>query len=151
METPNIQLYNFLRYDFHLTDIKSLEFMHILDKEYKSSFKDDFAGLEKRMNEGFQTHSKKFDDLKEEFRDLRSDLKVELSGMRSDLKVELGELRSDFKAELSGIRNDFQTGLTGLRSDLRVEIKDSKVETIRWAIALFLALVVMILATYFKK
>ena len=160
-------------YDFHLSDSKSLEFMHILDKEYKSGLRDDFTALEKKMNEGFQSQAKQFDDLKEEFRELRSDVKIELSEMRKDIRTESGNLRNEMQAELSAmrkdmqvesknlrndmqmgfasLRNDMQMGFTGLRSDLRVEIKDSKVEAIRWSIALFLTLVGMIVAVYLKK
>jgi len=151
METPNIQLYNFLRYDFHLTDIKSVEFMNVLDKEYKSGVKHELVALEKRMNEGFESQAKQFNDLKDDFRELRSDLKVEFARQRNDMQMALDRQHNETQLEFARQRNDFREGLAGLRSDLRVEIKDSKVESIRWAIGLFFALVAMLIVVYLKK
>lgn len=173
METPNIQLYNFLRYDFHLTDIKSLEFMHILDNEYKSGLKDDFKALENKTGEGFQAHGKQLDDLKEgfgafrsdmrtefgafrsgmkaEFSEFRSDMKAEFGEFRGGMKAEFGEFRSEMKAEFSRFRSDTRVEFSETRGDLRVEIRESKIETIRWVISFFFALALMILAIYLKK
>ena len=59
MEAPNIQLYNLFRLDLRLTDGKSLELMHLLDKEYKSGVKDDLAILDKKIDVNFDTLNKK--------------------------------------------------------------------------------------------
>ena len=184
METPNIQLYNFLRYDFHLTDIKSLEFMHILDKEYKSGIKDDLTTLEKKMDEGFLRVDQKMDEgflradqkMNEGF--LRLDQKMDEGFIRADRKMDEGFLRVDQKMNEGFLRVDqgFQEMKSELRAfgkqlddvgkhiirldnridlstkSLQIEIRDSKIETIRWVGGcIFLAVALMILATYLKK
>lgn len=147
METPNIQLYNFLRYDFNLNDIKSLEFMHILDKEYKSNLRDDFAALHGSINEGFKEMRDQFHIQNNHI--VRLDNRIDQN--TKDLQAGLADVRKDMQIQLLDVRKDMHFGLNGLRSDLRIEIKDSKIDTIRWVIALFLALATMILATWLKK
>jgi len=41
--------------------------------------------------------------------------------------------------------------VSDLRSDLRTEIKESKVDTVKWMVSLFIAFMMMILGLYFKK
>ena len=150
METPNIQLYNFLRYDFHLTDIKSLEFMHILDKEYKSSVKEDLAAPSKQMSEGFQKIDARFTIVDERFKAV--DERFTAVDKRSDgLDKKIDALDHKTDVRFSDLRGDLRAEISELRGDLRAEIKASKSEMVIWIFGIFLALAGMILATYFKK
>ena len=41
--------------------------------------------------------------------------------------------------------------ISELRGDLRVEIKETKIDTIKWMVGIFLALALMVIGLYFKK
>jgi hypothetical protein len=89
MEAPNIQLYNLFRLDLRLTDGKSLELMHLLDKEYKSGVKDDLNILDKKIDTKFDILDKKFDVLDKRFDTL--DNKIDKKG--DEIRIELRDMR----------------------------------------------------------
>lgn len=128
MEAPNIQLYNLFRHDLHLSDGKSLEFMNVLDKEYKSSVKEDLAALSRQMSEGFQKVDARFQIIDDRF------TKVDARFTTQDQRLVALDNKIDLRV-----------------SDLRGEIKDSKNDTNRWLIGIFLALILLMLATVLKK
>jgi hypothetical protein len=128
MEAPNIQLYNLFRHDLHLSDGKSLELMNVLDKEYKSSVKEDLAALSRQMSEGFQKVDARFQIIDDRF------TKVDARFTTQDQRLVALDNKIDLRV-----------------SDLRGEIKDSKNDTNRWLIGIFLALILLMLATVLKK
>lgn len=128
MDAPNIQLYNLLRHDLRMSDGKSLEFMRILDKEYKSGVREDLERFEKKMTEGFDRMDARFEKI---------DARFERVDARMD-KLDANIVRLDNKM-------DIKTG------ELRVEIRDSKVETIKWMMSIFVAIVLLVLSIFFKK
>jgi uncharacterized protein YpmS len=74
--------------------------------------------------------------------------------VHSDVKESTMEYKSIFKEDFVRIdgeikRLDAKIDLMG--SDLRSEIKESKVDTIKWMIGIFIALAMMILGLYIKK
>ncbi len=93
MSTINIKLYDILRTEFKLSDVKAKEFTEVIQ---------DIA--EQQSKEGYKSYS---------------------SGLREDL----------LKLEMQ----------------LKSEIKDSKIDTIKWFIGIFIALALMIIGLYIKK
>lgn len=85
MEPINIQLYNLFRHDLNLSDNKSLEFMNILDKEYKSGVKGDLAALEKKLNEGFRKVDARFTVQDERLAALDKKIDVKVSDLRTEI------------------------------------------------------------------
>ena len=76
------------------------------------------------------------DDKAEEFKSL---VKEDFSILDGEMRKLEGEIRKlDSKIDLKV-------------SDLRCEIKESKVDTIKWMIGVFLALALMIMGLYIKK
>jgi uncharacterized protein YpmS len=74
--------------------------------------------------------------------------------VHSDVKESTMEYKSIFKEDFVRIdgeikRLDAKIDLMG--SDLRSEIKESKVDTIKWMIGIFIALAMMILGLYLKR
>jgi hypothetical protein len=132
METINIQLYELCRHDLHLSDGKSLELMNILNQEYKNGVKEDLATLSKQMQAGFDKIDTQFDKI-----DARFD--------KSDARFTSQDER------FMELDKKIDVGFSELRGDLRVEIKESKVDTIRWVVGLFMLLALMILGIYLKK
>lgn len=110
METPNIQLYNLFRQDLHLTDGKSLELMHLLDKEYKGGVKEDITALGRSLDTRFDkidtrfqtiedclsTHDKRFDAL---------DNKMDKNYAALDSKIDIktAELRTEIHRSRASI------------------------------------------------
>jgi hypothetical protein len=128
MDAPNIQLYNLFRQDLHLSDNKSLELMHVLDKEYKSGVKTDLVRFEQTMTDGFRKIDERFEKI-----DARFD-KIDDRFINLDKDI----VRLDNKIDLK-------------HSELRVEIHGSKVDTIKWVVSIFFALALLIIGLYFKK
>jgi chaperonin cofactor prefoldin len=128
MEAPNIQLYNLFRLDLRLTDGKSLELMHLLDKEYKSGVKDDLNILDKKIDTKFDILDKKFDVLDTKFDVL--DKKFDVLDKRFDTL--------DNKIDKKG-------------DEIRIELRDMRVEMTRWMVAIILTTIAMFIGYLFKK
>jgi hypothetical protein len=73
----------------------------------------------------------------EEFVQVMDDL------IQGDKEKSAAEYKSLFKEDLSKLELKV--------SDLRVEIKETKVDTIKWMVGLFFALALMIIGLYIKK
>src|SRR6185312_11731332 len=147
MDTPNIQLYNLFRQDLHLTDGKSLELMHLLNKEYKSGVKEDIAALGQSMDARFQSiedclhaHDKRFDAHDKRFDAL--DSKIDKNFVALDSKIDKSFIALDNKIDLK-------------TAELRTDIHQSHASIIKshttWMITLILAIIGMIIASFFKK
>ena len=102
--------------------------MNVLDKEYKSSVKEDLAALGRQMSEGFQKVDARFQIIDDRF------TKIDARFTTQDQRLVALDNKIDLRV-----------------SDLRGEIKDSKNDTNRWLIGIFLALILLMLATVFKK
>ena len=139
METINIQLYELCRHDLHLSDGKSLELMNILNQEYKSGVKEDLATLSKQMQAGFDKIDTQFGKIDTQFD------KIDARFDKSDARFTSQDER------FMELDKKIDVGFSELRGDLRVEIKESKVDTIRWVVGLFMLLALMILGIYLKK
>ena len=136
MEAPNIQLYDLLRHELRMSDGKSLEFMRVLDKEYKSGVKEDLQRFEKTMTEGFMRMDNRFE-------------KVDARFDKVDARFDAQDKRLD-NLDAHIVRLDNKIDLT--RHELRVDIRDSRIETMKWMIGIFLAIVLMVIGgLYFKK
>jgi hypothetical protein len=121
MEAPNILLYNLFRHDLRLTDGKSLELMHLLDKEYKSGVKDDLTILDKKIDANFATLDKKIDAV--------------------DKKVDVLEKRFDTLDNKIDKKGD----------EIRIELRDMEVSMNRWMIGIILTMIGMFIVSLFKK
>ena len=60
MDAPNIQLYDLLRHDLHMSDGKSLELMRILDKGYKSGVREDLNRFENSVTDRMDRFENRF-------------------------------------------------------------------------------------------
>lgn len=146
IEPPNIQLYDLLRHELHMSDGKSLEFMHVLNKEYKSGVKEDLARFEER----FDRWEKKLDARFEKV-DARFD-KIDARFEKVDERFDKMDERFDAQDKrLDQLNNKIDLTASNLRGELRVEIRDTKVATIQWMVSIFFALAMMIIGLYFKK
>jgi|HubBroStandDraft_1064217.scaffolds.fasta_scaffold86361_3 hypothetical protein len=67
--------------------------------------------------------------------------------IRSNINDSAAEYKSFVKEDLLKLDSKIEI----LRSDLRSEIKESKIDTIKWMIGVFLALALMIIGLYIKK
>jgi hypothetical protein len=85
------------------------------------------------------------DDKAEEFVQVLNDI------VHSDVKESVVEYKSVMKEDLARLETKMGLKVSDLRSDLRSEIKESKVDTIKWMVSLFIALAMMILGLYIKK
>lgn len=121
METINIQLYELCRHDLHLSDAKSLELMNILNAEYKSGVKEDLKALSKQMQDGFDKVDERFDKIDARF----TSQDERIAALDKKLDVRIG--------------------------DVRVEISNSKNETNRYILGLFLAILLSFIALFLKK
>ena len=128
MEAPNIQLYNLFRQDLHLSDVKSLELMNILDNEYKSGVKEDIAALSRQMNQGFQKIDARFAQIDARF------TKIDARFSTQEERFAKIDARFDLQEER-----------------LRGEIKNAKNETNRYILSIFLAILLSFLALFLKK
>ena len=146
MDAPNIQLYDLLRHDLHMSDGKSLELMRILDKEYKSGVREDLNRFENSVTDRmdrFENRFDRFDDRMDRFE------RTMIEGFQKiDARFDTQEKKLDnLDAHVVRLDNkiDLRTG------ELRVDIRDSKIDTIRWMIGIFLAIALMILGMLWRK
>jgi peptidoglycan hydrolase CwlO-like protein len=132
MNGNNIKLYKLLKNNLQMADNKAGEFVDVLDAiiqsdikdsamEYKSFVKEELVEIDNRMDK----LDKRLDNL-----DNRMD--------KLDAKIDKVDAKIDLRfSELSG--------------DLRGEIKETKIDTIKWMVGIFLALALMVIGLYFKK
>src|SRR6185437_11797620 len=169
MDTPNIQLYNLFRQDLHLTDGKSLELMHLLNKEYKSGVKEDIAALGQSMDARFQSiedclhaHDKRFDAHDKRFDAL--DSKIDKNFITLDSKIDKNFITLDSKIDKSFIALDNKIDKNFVALDNKIDLKTAELRTdihqshasiikshTTWMITLILAIIGMIIASFFKK
>ena len=100
MSTINVKLYEILKNDLRLSDIKAKEFAEAIKEE------------------------------------VQNDIKFENSDFRSSMK-------EDFK--------QLELNIEKIKSTLELKIEQSKSETLKWFIGLFVALALMIIGLYIKK
>jgi len=140
MEAPNIQLYNLFRHDLHLNDGKSLELMHLLDKEYKSSVKEDIAALSKQMAEGFQRVDARFEQVDTRFQAIDDRLDTQ------DKRFDALDNKFDKRFDTLDTRIELKA------TDLRSEILRSHNNILIWMIGLILTLLLLFIGgAWFKK
>lgn len=132
MEAPNIQLYNLIRHDLRLSNGKSLELMDVLDKEYKSSVKEDLAALSKQMRDGFQQIEDRFQKVDARFQTIDDRFTTQ-------------------DQHLVALDNKIDFQINDLRGGLRAEIKDASKETNRWLLGIFLAVLLSLLGIFLKR
>jgi peptidoglycan hydrolase CwlO-like protein len=132
MNGNNIKLYKLLKNNLQMADNNAGEFVDVLDAiiqsdikdsamEYKSFVKEELAEIDKR----FVEIDKRFDKV-----DNRMD--------KLDAKIDKVDAKIDLR-------------FSELRGDLRGEIKETKIDTIKWMVGIFLALALMVIGLYFKK
>lgn len=92
------------------------------------------------------------DDKAEEFAQvsddwMRSGIKDSVAEFKSVVKEDLARLESKLDKEIKKLdyKIDLKVG------ELRVEIKEAKVDTIKWMVGIFMALALMIMGLYMKK
>lgn len=146
MDAPNIQLYDLLRHDLHMSDGKSLELMRILDKGYKSGVREDLNRFENSVTDRmdrFENRFDRFDDRMDRFE------RTMIEGFQKiDAGFDTQEKKLD-NLDAHVVRLDSKIDLrTG---ELRVDIRNSKIDTIRWMIGIFLAIALMILGMLWRK
>jgi hypothetical protein len=85
---------------------------------------------------------------------VHSDVKESTMEYKSLWKEDFANLDGEFRkldGEIKRLDAKIDFKISDLRSDLRSEIKESKVDTIKWMIGIFIALAMMILGLYIKK
>ena len=90
-------------------------------------------------------HAMEFVQVSDEL--MRSHVKESAVEFKSVVKEDLSKL--DFKLDTQIGRLDSKIDLKV--SELRTEIKEAKVDTIKWMVGIFMALALMILGLYIKK
>jgi peptidoglycan hydrolase CwlO-like protein len=85
---------------------------------------------------------------------IQSDIKDSAMEYKSFVKEELTAIdkridKLDAKIDKVDAKIDLRFG--ELRGDLRGEIKETKIDTIKWMVGIFLALALMVIGLYFKK
>ena len=131
METPNIQLYNLFRFDLCLSNGKSLELMHLLDKEYKSGVKEDIATLGKSIDARFEKIDARFEKLDARFE------KIDARFEKLDGRV--GQLAAlDSKIDVK-------------TAELRADIHKSRAVIVTWMLGIILTILALFIASLFKK
>lgn len=132
MEAPNIQLYNLFRRDLRLTDGKSLELMHLLDKEYKSGVKDDLIALDKKFDSKIDVIDKKIDAL---------DKKMDARFEKVDARFEKIEDRL----------NEHDKRFDALENKIDKKGDEVRIGLQNWMIGIILTMIAMFIASLFKK
>jgi len=118
--------------------------MNTLNIKLYNLLKNDFKVADNKAEEFVEVlneivHS----DVKESAVEYKSLWKEDFAGLGGEIKKLDGEIkRLDAKIDLK---------VSDLRSDLRAEIKEAKVDTIKWLVTLFVTLALMILGLYIKK
>lgn len=167
MNGNNIKLYKLLKNNLQMADNNAGEFVDVLDAiiqsdikdsamEYKSFVKEDLAGIDNRMDkldnrmdkldnrmDKLDNRMDKLDDRMDKF-DNRMD--------KLDAKIDKVDAKIDkVDAKIDKVDTKIDLRISELRGDLRVEIKETKIDTIKWMVGIFLALALMVIGLYFKK
>jgi peptidoglycan hydrolase CwlO-like protein len=108
-----------------MAENKAGEFVDVLDAIIQSDIKDSAMEYKSFVKEELTEIDKKFVEI-----DKRFD-KVDNRIDKLDAKIDLR--------------------FSELRGDLRGEIKETKIDTIKWMVGIFLALALMVIGLYFKK
>lgn len=85
---------------------------------------------------------------------IQSDIKDSAMEYKSFVKEDLAEIdkRIDkLDAKIDKVDAKIDLRFSELRGDLRGEIKETKIDTIKWMVGIFLALALMVIGLYFKK
>jgi uncharacterized coiled-coil DUF342 family protein len=139
MNGNNIKLYKLLKNNLQMADNNAGEFVDVLDAiiqsdikgsamEYKSFVKEELAEIDNRMGK-LDNRMDKLDNRMDKL-----DAKID----KVDAKIDKVDTKIDLR-------------ISELRGDLRVEIKETKIDTIKWMVGIFLALALMVIGLYFKK
>jgi hypothetical protein len=64
---------------------------------------------------------------------------------------QLGNSMQTLENSMNTFKNDVNNKLEVTKGELRLEIKETKVDTLKWMVSIFFALALMILGLYFKK
>lgn len=128
MEAPAVQIYKLFRYDLNLSDGKSLELMNLLNKEYKSSIKEDIASLDKKVDARFEQVDARFEKVDVRFEAIEERLNSH------DKRFDALDSKIDVKtAELHGAIHKSTSYIT------------------RWVLGLVLTVIGMCIAMLLKK
>lgn len=153
MNGNNIKLYKLLKNNLQMADNNAGEFVDVLDAiiqsdikdsamEYKSFVKEDLAGIDNRMDK-LDNRMDKLDNRMDKL-DNRMD--------KLDAKIDKVDAKIDkVDAKIDKVDTKIDLRISELRGDLRVEIKETKIDTIKWMVGIFLALALMVIGLYFKK
>jgi hypothetical protein len=79
---------------------------------------------------------------KSDLKDLRGWATAEFADVRGEMRAEFADIRGEMRAEFADIRREMRTGFAEVRTEfarLRMEMAQSKTETIRWMVGLFVA------------
>jgi peptidoglycan hydrolase CwlO-like protein len=125
MNANNIKLYKLLKNDLQMADNKAGEFVDVLDAIIQSDIKGSAMEYKSFVKEDLAEIDKRIDKL-----DNRID--------KLDAKIDKVDAKIDLR-------------FSELRGDLRGEIKETKIDTIKWMVGIFLALALMVIGLYFKK
>jgi peptidoglycan hydrolase CwlO-like protein len=125
MNANNIKLYKLLKNDLQMAENKAGEFVDVLDAIIQSDIKDSAMEYKSFVKEDLAEIDKRLDKL---------DAKID----KVDAKVDKVDAKIDLR-------------ISELRGDLRGEIKETKIDTIKWMVGIFLALALMVIGLYFKK
>jgi peptidoglycan hydrolase CwlO-like protein len=125
MNANNIKLYKLLKNDLQVAENKAGEFVDVLDAIIQSDIKDSAMEYKSFVKEDLAEIDKRIDKL---------DAKID----KVDAKVDKVDAKIDLR-------------ISELRGDLRGEIKETKIDTIKWMVGIFLALALMVIGLYFKK
>ena len=147
MEAPNIQLYNLFRLDLRLTDGKSLELMHLLDKEYKSGVKDDLAILDKKIGVNFDTLDKKI-DTKFDTLDKKIDTKVDALENKMVARFEKVDARFE---KIENRLNEHDKRFDALENKIEKKGDEVRIGLQHWMIGIILTMISLFIVSLFKK
>lgn len=89
------------------------------------------AGFAEALSETMTTELATKSDLKE----LRGWATAEFADIRGEMRAEFADVRSELRTGLADVRREMRTGF----AELRTEIAQSKAETVRWMVGLFVA------------
>lgn len=74
--------------------------------------------------------------------------------VQNDIKYENSDFKSDLKEDFLKLELKFEqvnTKIESIRGELKIEIKESKNDMLKWFFGMFFALVLMIIGLYFKN
>ena len=136
MEAPNIQLYNLFRLDLRLTDGKSLELMHLLDKEYKSGVKDDLAILDKKIDVNFDTLDKKID--------------TKVDALENKMVARFEKVDARFE-KIENRLNEHDKRFDALENKIEKKGDEVRIGLQHWMIGIILTMISLFVVSLFKK